>query len=381
MEKYKNEKLNVLVVEDDEDDYILTTDLLSEVNPDRFNIDWAKTYEEALQRIGDRFDVCLLDYRLGPRTGLELLHEMQEKGYDAPIILLTGQGDLELDVQAMRAGAADYLVKGQIRADDMERSIRYAVQHKQMERERVALARELAARQQAEAANKAKDDFLAMVSHELRNPLNSLLGWVTILRSNKDNESIYNRAIEAIERSTQTQIKLVSDLLDITRIANGSLWLENEPIPLVPIIEAAIDQAYPSANSKSIGMHVRLDHSDVLVSGDQNRLQQVVSNLLQNAVKFTPEGGSISVSCERHDGSAVINITDTGIGIGSEFLPFIFERYRQGDGSATKRGGLGLGLAIARHIVELHRGSITADSPGEGRGTTFTIKLPLIGNN
>jgi signal transduction histidine kinase len=372
-------KINVLVVEDDEDDFVLTSSLLAEIYTGNFVPEWVKTYEDAIKRVCENhYDICLLDYRLGAHDGLELLRHARQRGCDAPVILLTGQGDLEVDMQAMKAGASDYLVKGQINAANLERSIRYAIQQKQMAEERIRRIREQEARTQAEAANQAKDEFLAMVSHELRTPLNSMLGWVGILRGNQEDPDIRGRAIDAIERSAQAQNKLVNDLLDITRIANGNLWIERQPVPLVNVIESAIDEVFPAANAKSIAVDVNLDHSVGLVSGDPNRLQQVMNNLLQNAVKFTPEGGRVAVRLERDAESAKVTVADTGKGIDREFLPFVFDRYRQAKDTADRRGGLGLGLAITRHIVELHGGSIAADSEGAGRGATFTLILPLM---
>lgn len=380
--EFCSKKINVLVVEDDEDDFILTNALLSEIREDKFEPEWVSTYEDALERIGnDHFDVCLMDYRLGQRDGLELLRHARELGSNAPVILLTGQGDPEIDILAMKYGASDYLIKGQINAANLERSIRYAIQQKQIEEERISLVRAQEAQTQAEAANKAKDEFLAMVSHELRTPLNSLIGWVSILRGNKGDEDIYERAIDAIERSARAQSKLVNDLLDMTRIASGNLWVERQPVPLVPIIEAAIDEAYPAANAKSIDLTVNLDHSVGLVSGDQLRLTQVINNLLTNAVKFTPEGGRISVMLDRLDSSARITVSDTGIGISPEFLPHVFDRYSQDKYTTDRKAGLGLGMAITKHIVELHGGTIKADSPGEGHGATFTVILPLLSNS
>ena len=375
----QNEKISVLIVEDDEDDFILTTDLLNEISSDRFVPEWVNTYEKASERIvGNHYDICLLDYRLGQHDGLELLRHARENGSLAPIILLTGQGDLEIDIQAMKAGAADYLVKGQITAANLERSIRYAIQKRQMDEERISLVRAREARTQAEAANAAKDEFLAMISHELRTPLNALIGWITILRGNPGNKEIYDRAIDAIERSARAQSKLVNDLLDISRIASGSLWLERNPVPLVSVIEACIDEAYPAANAKSVTLEVKIDQSVGLISGDQHRLHQVVTNLLQNAVKFTPDGGRVSVRLDRAAERAVITVTDTGQGISPEFLPYVFDRYRQSTSGTNRKAGLGLGLAISRHIVELHGGTITAESAGEGLGSTFTVVLPML---
>jgi len=373
----KNNKIRVLLVEDDEDDYVLASSLLTEIHPDKFEPVWAKSYDEALSKISaDRFDVCLLDYRLGSHNGLELLREARQLGFTGPLILLTGQSDQQLDFEAMRAGASDYLVKDQINAANLERSIRYSIQQKQMEAERIQRIREQEARTQAESANKAKDEFLAMVSHELRTPLNAMLGWVGILRANKGDEEVYARAVDAIERSAKTQNRLVNDLLDISRIASGNLWIERQPVLLNSVIEPAVDEAFPSAKSKSITLDVQLDETVKWVHGDPNRLQQVVNNLLQNAIKFTPEGGRVTVRLAYLDGNAQLTVADTGKGIRSEFLPYVFDRYRQA-ASKERGAGVGLGLAIARHIIELHSGSITAASEGDGLGSTFSVVLPV----
>jgi signal transduction histidine kinase len=373
----KSEKIRVLLVEDDEDDYILTSSLLTEIHPEKFEHVWAETYEEGLSKLSsERLDVCLFDYRLGQHNGLELLRDARDQGFSGPIILLTGQSDPQLDFEAMRAGASDYLVKDQINAANLERSIRYSIQQKQMVDERIRWIREQEARTHAEAANKAKDEFLAMVSHELRTPLNAMLGWVGILRGNKGDPDVYARAIDAIERSAKAQNRLVNDLLDISRISSGNLWLERQPVSLVSVIEPVIDEAFPAAEGKSITLETDLDPSPRWVNGDPNRLQQVVNNLVQNAIKFTPEGGRVSVSLKYADGTARVTVEDTGKGIGKEFLPYVFDRYRQAKGK--ERGvGLGLGLAIARHIIELHDGAITAESEGEGSGSTFTVTLPV----
>ncbi len=379
MNKGLENNINILVVEDDEDDYILTSSLLSEIQTDRFEPVWARTYDEALEKISSTpFDVCLLDYRLGAENGLDLLRETRERGYDGPIILLTGQGDQEVDIEAMKAGAADYLVKSQINAANLERSIRYAIQQKQMAEERIKRIREQIARTQAEAANAAKDDFLAMVSHELRTPLNAMLGWVGILRTNKGDEAVYKRAIDAIERSAKAQNRLVNDLLDISRIASGNLSIERQPVHLASVIEPVIEAAFPSANEKSITIKADLERASKWINGDPNRLQQVVNNLVQNAIKFTPQGGRVSVDLKYDDGQAKVSVADTGKGIPADFLPHVFERYRQARNTSEGKTGLGLGLAIARHIVELHGGSIKAESDGDGQGATFSITLPVM---
>lgn len=374
----KNNKIRVLLVEDDEDDFVLTSSFLAEIYPGKFELTWARSYEEGLEMIfGEGFDVCLLDYRLGPHNGVEILREARGHGYGGPMILLTGQSDPQLDFEAMRAGASDYLVNDELNTANLERSIRYSIQQKQMEDQRIKSIREQNAREHAEAANKAKDEFIAMVSHELRTPLNAMLGWVEILKGNKGDEGVYKRALEAIDRSAKAQNRLVNDLLDISRMESGNLLLENQPVNLASVIERVIETAFPDAEKRSILLETQLDRSVRWVLGDPNRLQQVVNNLVQNALKFTPDGGRVSVTLAYEDSQARIGVADTGKGIAADFLPFVFDRYRQALVSGGTKIGLGLGLNIAREIIALHGGSIAANSEGEGRGATFSIVLPL----
>jgi signal transduction histidine kinase len=240
------------------------------------------------------------------------------------------------------------------------------------------LIREQAARAEAERANRTKDEFLATLSHELRTPLTAILGWSHLLRTNRLDEGNIARALETIERNARSQSQLIDDLLDVSRIITGKLRLELHPVELMPIIEAAIDSMRPAAEAKAIRFELTLDPEASHVSGDANRLQQVVWNLFSNAVKFTPESGSVSVQLERANAHARIIVSDTGQGIDPQFLPFIFDRFRQADGSTTRKyGGLGLGLAIVRHLIELHGGTIEVHSDGIGRGATFTVGLPL----
>jgi PAS domain S-box-containing protein len=253
---------------------------------------------------------------------------------------------------------------------------------KQLEAERAQLLQlEQAARAEAEAANRTKDEFVAMVSHDLRSPLNAILGWSKLLRTRHFDQATFTSALETIESNAKSQAKLLEDLLDMSRIIRGQLQLDVRQVNLAAIVGVAIETAYPSANTKNIRLESRLDKSIPAISGDTNRLLQILGNLLSNAIKFTPSEGRVEVrlttisesnSCD----SALIEVNDTGIGISPEFLPYVFERYRQGH-STHKQGGLGLGLAIASHLVELHGGTIQATSPGVGQGATFSIKLPL----
>lgn len=241
------------------------------------------------------------------------------------------------------------------------------------------LDREHEARKDAEAANRAKDEFLATVSHELRTPLNAILGWSHMLRANKLDPSTQARALETIERNAKSQAQLVEDILDVSRIITGKLRLDVRPVELTPVVQAAVDAIRPAADAKGIGIESILDPRAGPVSGDPDRLQQIVWNLAANAVKFTGRGGRVQVRLERVGSHIEIVVSDTGQGVTPEFLPFVFDRFRQADATSTRRhGGLGLGLAIVRHLAEMHGGTVQAASPGEGMGTTFTVKLPII---
>jgi signal transduction histidine kinase len=241
-----------------------------------------------------------------------------------------------------------------------------------------ATRREQKARLDAEAANRAKDEFIAMISHELRTPLGAILIWAQLLRAEELDAAATARAVGMIERSTKTLAQLIDDLLDVSRIIAGKLIFEARPVDLRFVVEAALDAAQPAAQSKGVAVERAIEAGVPPISGDAGRLQQVVGNLLANAIKFTPEGGRVEAALERSGGRAQIRVRDTGSGINAEFLPFIFERFRQADSTSTrKQKGLGLGLAIARHIVEMHGGSIEAASAGEGEGSTFTVTLPL----
>lgn len=246
------------------------------------------------------------------------------------------------------------------------------------ERLRLALVGEQMARAEAETANRMKDEFLATVSHELRTPLNAIIGWSHLLRTGSLDKATTSRAMETIDRNAKAQAQLIEDILDVSRMISGKLRVNNEPVDIASVINAAIDSVQLAVDSKDIELEVTLDPSARHTLGDSSRLQQVVWNLLANAIKFTPSGGRIEVQVKRAGRNLRLRVSDSGQGISSDFLPFIFERFRQADGTTTRQhGGLGLGLAIVRHLVELHGGTITAESNGEGRGATFTIKLPL----
>ncbi|HSC65169.1 MAG TPA: PAS domain-containing sensor histidine kinase, partial [Caldimonas sp.] len=260
---------------------------------------------------------------------------------------------------------------GQKRAEALELAGR--------EREEI-LEAERSARLEAQRATRIKDEFLATLSHELRTPLSSILGWTQILRRKAEvlKPAELMRGIEVIDRNARAQVRLIDELLDLNRIMAGKVRLELRQVSLLDIVHSVIESAEPGAKDKDIRIEVRLDPETPLLSADSGRLQQVVWNLLSNAVKFTAKGGTIEVVLERAGTNAVLRVTDSGIGIPESFLPRVFDRFAQKDAATTRRfGGLGLGLAIAKQLVELHRGTIRASSPGEGRGATFVVELPL----
>jgi signal transduction histidine kinase len=298
------------------------------------------------------------------------------------VILLTGVGDKEIDFEATKAGATDYLLKGEINATVLERAIRYAIAAKRQEEQRFQLALARVAEAQAEAANRAKDEFLAMVSHELRAPLNAMLVWLGVLKEPKIDPATAAKALATVERNAQQQARILDDLLDMTRIMHGMLRIEKRPVQLAAVVEAAVAGVRPAAEAKSIAIAVTRGPTLDPIAADPGRLQQIVVNLLSNSVKFTPTEGRIAVGLASIQGPAgphaQITVVDTGVGISSSALPYVFDRYRQAHGSYPgSQTGLGLGLAIVRSLVELHGGSVQAESPGEGLGATFTVRLPF----
>lgn len=253
-------------------------------------------------------------------------------------------------------------------------------ERKRGERERDALlAREQSARETAEQANRLKDEFLATISHELRNPLHAIVGWVALLQTGKLDAQDVAHAIEAIQRGAQAQNQLINDLLDVSRIITGRLRLNVRPFELSEVINNTIEIVRPAAEAKKIHLEIQIERNAVPIAGDPDRLQQVLWNLLSNAVKFTPTEGRVQIVSKFVDSQAIVTVSDTGAGITPDLLPFVFDRFRQGDATSTRQaGGLGLGLAIARHLTELHGGTVIAASEGLGHGAVFTIMLPLV---
>jgi signal transduction histidine kinase/CheY-like chemotaxis protein len=252
------------------------------------------------------------------------------------------------------------------------------LQRSEEAREQLLLRAERA-RAEAEAANRIKDEFLATLSHELRTPLTSLLGWSSVLREARRDEKVLKQGLDAIDRNARVQAQLIDDLLDVSRIVSGKLHLDVRPLDIGSVTRAAINVVQPAADAKGISLDYWAGPGLGAISADSARLQQIIWNLLSNAVKFTPSGGKIHIRVEQDDANATVTVSDTGQGIAPEFLPRVFDRFRQADSSTTRSfGGLGLGLAIVRHLVELHGGTVSAHSDGAGKGATFSASFPLL---
>jgi len=322
-------------------------------------------------------NLILSDVMMPGLDGFELLQALRSnpRTREVPIILLSARAGEEAIVEGLEAGADDYLIKP-FSAQELVSRVTAHLQMTQLRAE---------ALQEAKTTIRSRDEFISVVSHELNTPLVSILGWTRLLRSNSPSPAMLTKALDTIERNATLQAKLVQDLLDTSRITAGKLRLNPQPIELPAVIETAIATVAQTAAAKKIHLTWQKNCTGpVVVMGDHDRLQQVVCNLLTNAIKFTPESGSVtlelSVIDDDHstDGSyAEVRVIDTGIGIAADFLSRVFERFRQAKNSDAEKG-LGLGLAIARHIVELHNGTIHAESAGKGQGATFTVRLPLL---
>ncbi|MEM8874232.1 MAG: ATP-binding protein [Planctomycetota bacterium] len=386
--------VRVLIIDNDEANARRVRGLLAEGMREPFEADLAEGYAAGKRMLTDAcHNVALLNYRLGEQTGIDLLDDEDVRTSNVPILLLAGSEDQSVDPDAMRAGAADFLQKGTLTAVELERAVRYAIQSRRLERQRSRLIREKAARRAAEAANQAKDDFLALLSHELRTPLNAISNWVQLLELDDVNQidtETLAEAIDAIGRNVRLQAQLVDDLLDVSRIVAGKLELKRQPVDLARVCEDALEGCQSLALAKQIQVTSDLAAADTMGAffGDPTRLQQIVWNLANNAVKFTQDGGHVALRLTADDTNVVITVADNGPGIGAKDLPFIFDRFRQGDtrldvntNGRTRPGGLGIGLALVRHLVELHGGSAEAESKTDGpdRGSVFTVTLPPHG--
>jgi PAS domain S-box-containing protein len=252
--------------------------------------------------------------------------------------------------------------------DQIERQAREQQARADAERERA----------RAEVANRTKDELLAIVSHELRTPLTAMLGWSRMLKEQRVTEERLKKGLDIIERNAKAQAKLIEDILDVSRIITGRIRIESQAVNVASVVEAALETVRPAADAKGVQLVSSFDEGLAPVTGDQDRLQQVAWNLLTNAVKFTPQGGQVHASARRQGDEVVITVRDTGQGISPEFLPYVFDRFRQEEASTTRsHGGLGLGLSIVRHLVELHGGAVRAESEGDGRGATMIVRLPI----
>jgi signal transduction histidine kinase len=392
--------VRVLLIEDDPDDYLLTRDLLAEIPGRAFDLEWVQTYEaglEALRR--HRHDVYLLDYRLDGRTGLDFLREAVAAGCRAPVIVLTGQEDRAVDVEAMKAGAADYLIKGRVDAPLLERSIRYALGRKQAEEALRKAHQELQARREelevrvqertaelSEAnarlaeADRRKDEFLAMLAHELRNPLAPILTSLHLLRRADTDRLASEQARARIERQIHHLTRLVDDLLDVSRITRGTVQLRREHLDLAQVVRTTAEDGRHALEQAGLRLALDVPQTPLWVWADATRLAQVLNNLLDNTVKFTNRGGDVVVRLQADAGQsqAVLSVRDTGIGIEAQVLPRLFSVFGQADQTLERtRGGLGLGLALVKGLVELHGGRVQAASAGPGQGAEFTVYFPL----
>jgi signal transduction histidine kinase len=376
--------VRVLLVDDDRDDYTLTRDLFAEIPGPRYALDWVPDYDSALAEIGKcGHDVYLFDYRLGAHTGLDLLAAARAAGCAAPVILLTGQSMWEIDLAAMDAGAADFLEKGRLDAVILDRAIRYALQQRRYE---VELERKVRERTEELArlndslkqADKRKDEFLATLAHELRNPLAPIRNALEIMRLAGNSPEAVEQARQIMDRQVRQMVRLIDDLLDVSRITRGKLQLTLERVPVQAAVEAALEISRPRIDRAGLTLSVIPPAEPLAVTGDRIRLAQVFSNLLNNAAKYTERGGRVTVTLARDGDHAAVSVADTGVGIPPEVLPHIFDLFTQVDRTLNRaEGGLGIGLALVRRLVELHRGRVEARSDGVGRGAEFVVRLPL----
>jgi len=368
---------SILVVDDDAAKRYIVSRILRAAG---FEIVEAEDATSALALARSNPDLLILDVKLPDGSGHDVCRELKSRPSTASILVLQVSSSFAtgLDrVAGLESGADAYLTHP-IEPQELIATVHALLRIRRAEQERSELfAREQAARQEADRANRLKDEFLATISHELRTPLNAILGWVQLLRTGRLDADARERALETIERNARAQSELIEDLLDMSRIISGKLNLDVQDVNLANVIGEAIEAVGLAAEAKAIQLTAETDPSLGTVRGDPTRLQQVVWNLLANAIKFTPRGGRVTVNALRINGHAEILVSDNGRGIPPEFLPHVFERFRQAESSTRRaQGGIGLGLAIVRQLVESHGGTVRAESEGVDRGATFIVSLP-----
>jgi signal transduction histidine kinase len=363
------------------DDSPLERDMARRLLSEKYAVEVFVDGPPVLERLaaGERPDVLVLDWHMPQMSGLEVCRFLRQQYDEAslPILILTATGGQDDLLEGLAAGANDFVTKSFDPAELLARVgtlARSKVLHDSLKRTELATRR---AREAAEEANRAKDVFLATVSHELRTPLNSILGWARLLSEGTLDPESLKRGLATIQRNAQMQVQLIEDILDTTRAISGKLHLEIATLDLGHLARASFDAAKPSADAKQIQLDISVQEGSLRLRGDSDRLQQAIGNLLANAVKFTPAGGSISLEVTGSEAALILRVRDTGKGIAKQFLPHVFDRFRQEDDAATRRhSGLGLGLALVRHIVTAHGGLVNASSEGEGHGSVFTLTLP-----
>ena len=369
----------VLLVDDDESRRYAKSRLLRKAGFEVFEAGYGMEALALAREVRPR--LAIVDIGLPDIDGRDVSRQLKSMPETASIAVLQLSGSFvtEADtVSALESGADGSLVEPvdpQVLVATVRAVLRTRLAEEAM---RAALVREQKARAAAEDANRIKDEFLAVLSHELRSPLGAILTWTTLLRNGAPDAARLERGLEAIERNARVQTRLVEDLLDISRIISGKSVLDVAVVEIGPVVDAAVESVRSAADAKSIQLTIDVDPTVGPVMADATRLQQATWNLLSNAVKFTPRGGHVRVEVRGGGSQALIRVRDDGCGISPQFLEHVFERFRQADSSTTRQeGGLGLGLAIVRHVIEQHGGSVCAESEGLGRGATFTISLPL----
>ena len=384
-----------LLVVDDEESLRITTAAIFE--REGYIVDTAATGDEAIERLTNSdYDLVLTDLHMEGGDGLSVLSQIRRHSPLTISVVLTGFASVESAIAALQEGAYDYLVKP-CDIESMKHTIRRGVEHRRLmlaeQKARADLEQlNLDLEQRIEErtaelkrlnvelaeANRAKDVFLATLSHELRTPLTPVVGWIKLLRSGTLDDKSVAQALDAIERNAWLQSRLIDDLLDTSRIATGKLHFEPKPTDLNVVVKAAVDTVRTSAASRNIELTTSLSSSPLTVMGEPVRLQQIAWNIVSNAIKFTDPGGKVNVTTGRIGTQAYVEVVDTGVGIEPEFLPHVFDRFRQADGSTSRRhGGLGLGLAIADALTKIHGGRLEVQSGGVGCGSSFTLRLNL----